>query len=73
VHDLSRRELAILVPLVVIMIWVGVQPAALLRRMEPSVQAVLERVQSQATAAPLGVVDAAPAASPDAVAAAGTR
>ena len=50
VHDLSGRELAILIPLVVVMIWVGVQPAPLLRRMEPSVQAVLERVQSEAPA-----------------------
>jgi NADH-quinone oxidoreductase subunit M len=57
VADLSRRELAILTPLIAIMIWVGVQPAALLRRMEPSVQAVLERVQSQAAAAPVGAVE----------------
>ena len=48
VSDLSRRELAILVPLVALMLWVGVQPAAFLRRMEPSVEAVLARVQSQA-------------------------
>jgi NADH-quinone oxidoreductase subunit M len=50
VHDLTRRELAILVPLVAAMIWMGVQPAPLLRRMEPSIQAVLERVQTEAPA-----------------------
>ena len=44
VQDLSRRELAILVPLVALMIWMGVAPAPFLRRMEPSVEAVIERV-----------------------------
>ncbi len=44
--DLSRRELAIMVPLVALMIWIGVQPAPFLRRMEPSIEAVLERVES---------------------------
>jgi NADH-quinone oxidoreductase subunit M len=47
VPDLSRRELAILVPLVALMIWIGVQPAPFLRRMEPSIEAVLERVESR--------------------------
>ena len=42
--DLSRRELVILVPMVVLMIWIGVQPAPFLRRMEPSVQVLLESV-----------------------------
>ena len=44
IPDLSRREIAILAPMVALMIWIGVQPAPFLRRMEPSVQAVLERV-----------------------------
>jgi NADH-quinone oxidoreductase subunit M len=46
VSDLSRRELVILTPMVAVMIWVGAYPAPLLRRMEPGVQAVLERVES---------------------------
>ena len=58
VPDLSRRELWILVPLIVLMIWIGVQPTAFLSRMEPSVEAVLERVRSQAPVP----VDAVPAA-----------
>jgi NADH-quinone oxidoreductase subunit M len=65
VADLTRRELAILVPLVVVMIWVGVQPAALLRRMEPSVQAVLERVRTQAPAVPVGSVPTLEAPAPE--------
>ena len=49
VKDLSRRELAILIPLIALMIWIGVQPTPLLRRMEPSIRAVIERVESQRT------------------------
>ena len=70
VADLSRRELVILAPLIALMIWIGVQPAALLRRMEPSVQAVLERVRSEAPGARVvGIV----APEPDAAGAAGER
>ncbi len=43
--DLSRREVAILAPLVALMIWIGVHPTPILERTEPSVQAVLERVE----------------------------
>jgi len=42
--DLSRRELVILGPMVALMIWIGVQPGPFLRRMEPTVQAVIEQV-----------------------------
>ena len=52
VQDLSRREMAILAPLIALMIVIGVHPTPLLRRMEPSVQMVLERVSA---AAPPGV------------------
>ena len=50
-RDLSRREMWVLGPLVALMIWIGVQPAPFLERMEPSVQAVLERVEEGALAA----------------------
>ena len=54
--DLSRREIWVLGPLVALMIWIGVQPGPFLERMEPSVQAVLERVEDGAMAAaePMG-------------------
>ncbi|MFC1660645.1 hypothetical protein ACFL3S_04135, partial [Gemmatimonadota bacterium] len=42
--DLSRREITILAPMLALMIWIGFQPSPILRRMEPSVQAVLELV-----------------------------
>jgi hypothetical protein len=47
VQDLSRREMAVLAPLVFLMIGLGVYPKPILERMEPSVQAVLERVESR--------------------------
>jgi len=53
VEDLSRRELAILAPLVALMLWIGWNPTPFLERMEPSVRAVIERVESAATAAAL--------------------
>ena len=45
VHDLSGREIAILAPLCALMIWIGWHPTPFLERMEPSVRAVLERVE----------------------------
>ena len=44
--DLSRRELWILTPLVVLMIWIGTYPTPFLERMGPSVERVLERVET---------------------------
>jgi NADH-quinone oxidoreductase subunit M len=45
VRDLSGREIAILAPLCALMIWIGWNPTPFLERMEPSVRAVLERVE----------------------------
>ena len=42
--DLSRREMAVLAPLLALMIWIGVHPTPFLDRMGPSVQVVLDRV-----------------------------
>ena len=50
VEDLSRREITILAPMIALMIWIGVYPTPFLLRMEPSVQAVLERVEAAAPA-----------------------
>ncbi|MEO7085155.1 MAG: NADH-quinone oxidoreductase subunit M [Gemmatimonadaceae bacterium] len=36
IPDLNRRELAIMIPLVACIVWLGVYPAPVLRRMEPS-------------------------------------
>jgi NADH-quinone oxidoreductase subunit M len=47
IPDLNRRELAILAPLVAVIIWLGVYPAPVLRRMESSAEAFVSRVESQ--------------------------
>ena len=57
--DLSRREMWVLGPLVALMIWIGVQPGPILRRMEPSVQVVLERVEDGRIGAAAGVAEVA--------------
>ena len=43
--DLSRRELAVLIPLVVGIVWLGLFPAPVLRRMEPAARRYVEAVQ----------------------------
>jgi NADH-quinone oxidoreductase subunit M len=49
--DLSRRELAVLAPLVALMIWMGVYPKPFLERMEVSVTELIERVETRRVAA----------------------
>jgi NADH-quinone oxidoreductase subunit M len=43
--DLSGRELAVLVPLLACILWIGLYPAPFLRRMEASAQALVEQVR----------------------------
>ncbi|MGH7567166.1 MAG: NADH-quinone oxidoreductase subunit M [Gemmatimonadota bacterium] len=42
--DLSGREVAVLLPLVALIVWIGVYPAPFLDRTEPSVERFVERV-----------------------------
>jgi NADH-quinone oxidoreductase subunit M len=51
--DLSAREGLVLAPLLALMVWMGVQPGPFLRRMEASVESVVERVQRETLVAPL--------------------
>jgi NADH-quinone oxidoreductase subunit M len=55
--DLNRRELAIMAPLVAAIIWLGVYPTPVLKRMEGSARAVVEHVNERAstTAPALGM------------------
>ena len=46
--DLNARELLLMAPLVVAIIWLGVYPAPVLRRMEPSARQFIESVESRA-------------------------
>ncbi|HSF87452.1 MAG TPA: NADH-quinone oxidoreductase subunit M [Acidimicrobiia bacterium] len=44
--DLNLREIAIVAPLVVLIIYLGVNPKPALDRIEPSVEAILERIET---------------------------
>ena len=48
--DLSRRELALLVPMCALMLWIGFQPAPVLDRVQPSVHELLERLEEGSAA-----------------------
>jgi NADH-quinone oxidoreductase subunit M len=52
--DLTPRELAVLVPLIVGIVWLGLFPGPVLRRMEPATQRFVEAVQPAAGASRLG-------------------
>ncbi|MCG8603574.1 NADH-quinone oxidoreductase subunit M [bacterium] len=45
--DLSGREIAVLVPIVVVIIFIGVYPNAFLRKMEPSINHLITMVESK--------------------------
>ena len=47
VPDLNKRELAMLVPLIAAIIWLGIYPAPVLRRMEGSAQLLVNRVEQR--------------------------
>ncbi|HEY1951707.1 MAG TPA: NADH-quinone oxidoreductase subunit M [Gemmatimonadaceae bacterium] len=51
IPDLNRRELALLIPLVAAIIWLGVYPAPVLRRMQGSAQMLVNRVQGTSSVA----------------------
>src|SRR3954464_245885 len=51
IPDLNRREVALLVPLFAVIIWLGVYPAPVLRRMEGTSQLLIDRVQGHSTVA----------------------
>ena len=50
-HDLSPREWALVVPLVLFIVWIGVYPAAFTGPTEATVEALINQVQSKASVA----------------------
>jgi NADH-quinone oxidoreductase subunit M len=46
IPDLNKRELALLLPFIAVIIWLGVYPAPVLRRTEASTQALIKRVEA---------------------------
>ena len=58
--DLSRREILVLLPLIICIFWIGLYPAPFLRRMEASAQALVEQVrQTQGRMVPARVPEVA--------------
>jgi NADH-quinone oxidoreductase subunit M len=56
ISDLNWREVAFMAPLVAVIIWLGVYPAPVLRRMETASQALVTRVeQGSATSVSLNL------------------
>src|SRR5438876_2726530 len=51
-HDLSVREWALLVPVVVLIGWIGVYPSALARSTGATIEALIAQVRSKASVAP---------------------
>ncbi len=45
IPDLNKRELGLLIPLLVVIVWLGVYPAPVLRRMEPTSRMLIDRVE----------------------------
>ncbi|MGH7402185.1 MAG: NADH-quinone oxidoreductase subunit M [Candidatus Rokuibacteriota bacterium] len=54
--DLSSREWAVLVPVLILIVWIGVYPTAFTAMTEPSVQALISQVQSKAQATAAAMV-----------------
>ncbi len=55
VPDLNRRELLLLSPLLVCIVWLGVYPAPVLRRMQPAAERFVHMVETRAALAPVDV------------------
>jgi NADH-quinone oxidoreductase subunit M len=47
--DLNIRELTVLVPIVLVIVWIGMYPQPFLKRVEISTKAIVERVNTMAT------------------------
>jgi NADH-quinone oxidoreductase subunit M len=45
--DLSRREIAVLVPIVIFIVWIGVHAQPFLGKMEKSVDALISHIQAK--------------------------
>lgn len=65
IKDLSSREMVILAPLCALMILIGWHPTPLLERMEPSVRAVIERVEAAGAGSAQAYFDPTSDAGPD--------
>jgi NADH-quinone oxidoreductase subunit M len=53
--DLSGREIALLVPIVVLMFWIGIYPGTFLRKMDASTAHLMRQMQSKSVLAECGL------------------
>jgi len=53
--DLTRREIAVMLPLLVGIVWLGLYPAPVLRRMEPASQRFLQNVRATPPPPAMGI------------------
>jgi hypothetical protein len=60
--DLSLREVLVLVPIVLVIVWIGLYPRPFLTRMEASTEAIVERM---VTVAQLGAARTGPGRCPE--------
>jgi len=49
-RDLTTREWAVLVPVVTLIVWIGVYPAAFIGKTETTIEALIAQVQAKASA-----------------------
>ncbi len=45
--DLCKREIAVLVPIIIVIIWIGVYPNSYLRKIEPSISALKSQIEKK--------------------------
>ena len=69
VTDIGRREIGLMLPIVVLVVWMGVQPNAFLSRTEGTLDALVERVDRERDRRRVVQLEPAPAPSPAATAA----
>jgi len=63
IPDIAWNEVAAMVPLIILMVWIGVYPNMFLRKMTPSVQQLLTVVQNGGERGKMMVAEVAPATS----------
>ena len=51
--DIGAREIAILIPILILIFFMGIYPRPFLARMQPAVERIIQRIESKKEAIPL--------------------
>jgi NADH-quinone oxidoreductase subunit M len=54
-RDLSKREWAVLIPIVLFVFWIGIYPSTFLGKSEVSIKQVVEKLESARSGGPIGI------------------